>query len=530
MYSGLHIKKTGGRCQCDNKHICGLDEKQITNEEIKKNNITSIIEYTNICIKSMDVASLYPFVMCMYNLSYYMAGNLNFTTTYKKNKLGIYFIDITQKLKKNEQVYYCDKTKEGNNWKVNNKKIENVIMTSIEYEEILKNKPHWDINIKYGIYTNEKIKGCELFNVIIPFLKEKTKQDYLKSINDKNYNCCMRETTKTICNSLSGKFLQQFKDVEYIIKNFDIICINLEETDKEKYLTEQLKKDKMLHVGLFIYSLSKIYMYKYVYGDIDEKKFVYTDTDSYKFLEKNEFNKWLNKYGNIKMKNLIFEEIYNDKEFGYEENTTIYYNNIGVKKIGQLEDEYEGKNFNKCIYNDKKEYIAYNTNNLTLKNSKIMFKGVCKQFIILNEDLILKDDNNNIKINVCFRKKNTKNEFININEYNKLNDDEKTAEGILINLDKLSNIDISKNNIAMGSDGGKYNNYHFKLDGFEVTSSNNFYSFNRRDYFLYVDSVELNVSESICKKIYNKLDKIFNSDRDHIKKDAKIQFEIRNKK
>lgn len=406
IYNAFHVKKTGGRCQSQNKYIVGYGDEIQNNNDLKTKFINE-----DICLKSMDVASLYPFVMCIFYLSYYMSGDLIFTTEYVKNKLGVYFIDITQNLKENEQVFYCEKSKEGNDWNVDGKKIENVIMTSVEYEEILINKPHWDITIKYGFYTEEKICGYDLFNVIIPFLREKTKQDELKCIKSKDYNPAMRETCKTICNSLSGKFLQQFKQIEYQILNFEIITVNKEEENKEEFLKDQLKRDKIIHVGLFIYSISKIFMYKYMYGEISNNNFNYTDTDSYKFVDKKSFDLWEKKYGNIQMKKIILEQAYNDKQLGYDKNTKLYFNGEGVKKIGQFEDEYNNKNFNRAIYLDKKEYITYSTNKKTLKDSKIMFKGVSKDFIILN--------NNDNDINVKFRKKHTK-DYININEYNNL--------------------------------------------------------------------------------------------------------------
>lgn len=33
--------------------------------------------------------------------------------------------------------------------------------------------------------------------------------------------------------------------------------------DDDEYAEMLIKKDKILHIGLFIYSLSKLYMYKY---------------------------------------------------------------------------------------------------------------------------------------------------------------------------------------------------------------------------------------------------------------------------
>lgn len=50
----------------------------------------------------------------------------------------------------------------------------------------------------------------------------------------------------------------------------------------DEFYEQSIKRDKILHIGLFIYSLSKIYMYKYQYGNYPRYQFIYTDTDSNK--------------------------------------------------------------------------------------------------------------------------------------------------------------------------------------------------------------------------------------------------------
>lgn len=54
----------------------------------------------------------------------------------------------------------------------------------------------------------------------------------------------------------------------------------------DEFKKSLLKSDKMLHIGAYIYSLSKLYMYKYQYGKYPRSEFIYTDTDSNKKTEK----------------------------------------------------------------------------------------------------------------------------------------------------------------------------------------------------------------------------------------------------
>jgi hypothetical protein len=92
-------------------------------------------------------------------------------------------------------------------------------MTTVDFEEIIKDKilrknNPWELKIVDGYYSEESIRGCELFECILPFLQEKTRQDGLP---DNERNNAMRETCKTVMNCLSGKFLQAASETEYFL-------------------------------------------------------------------------------------------------------------------------------------------------------------------------------------------------------------------------------------------------------------------------------------------------------------------------
>ena len=74
-------------------------------------------------------------------------------------------------------------------------------------------------NIINGFYTKNKIRGIDLFTLLLPFLIEKTKQDEYKQNKDNNYNPVLREVCKSIMNSLSGKFLQTTPDFNFTLDN-----------------------------------------------------------------------------------------------------------------------------------------------------------------------------------------------------------------------------------------------------------------------------------------------------------------------
>lgn len=421
-YQIFSAYKVGGRCEC-NKTIMNIDDKI---EDVKSiNNIKDII-------RSPDVCSLYPTVMCLYNKSFFMNGNQIYTEKYIENKTGIYYGAILQNNNyKDEMNFYCEKTKFGNNWNTIDKIIKDVILSSHEIDYIKKNKPNWKIQIHFGYYTENKIKGCELFHSIIPFLKEKSNQDLYKLNKDILYNDSLRETSKTYMNSLSGKFLQSNKDYNYIL-SYALNIIKIEK-DKKDYMRECLKKDKMLHIGLFIYSLSKLYMYEYGYGYMKKSDFIYTDTDSIKMCTNSQFDEWKKINGEKLMKDIIFEECF-DMGLGFNENTKLYYDGKGLKCPGQFEDEYRKKNYNHGIFCDKKEYINYNDEG----EYKIMCKGVNQQkFLILDEH----DDIFNKIIKINFKNKEEK-----------------------ISCEKFFNLDIEeRKDYKINIDSKIYNNELYKI-------------------------------------------------------------------
>jgi len=114
----------------------------------------------------------------------------------------------------------------------------------------------------------------------------------------------------------------------------------------------------------------------------------------------------------------------------------------------------------------------------------------------------------------------------------KFNKDETTAEGIFKKILSLKEIVVS--HISEYLD----DIYFFNIDGFDIKikSSPTMDGFK---LYLYVDGVILDVSSTICKKIFKKVYDIYikgitiqNKEheeyKEYIKKDAKINFSIKN--
>ena len=386
QYDLLRTYKTGGRCQAQKTEV--LESK------------------FNQC--SLDVASLYPFVMMCYNKGFYMSGKLKPTTTYVEGKPGVYFGTVTQNDNgNNEMGYFCEKSALANDWDVFGREITRAVMTSHDIEEILKKKPHWQFSISWGYYTEQNARGIDIFASILPFMKEKARQDLLAVNKDPSTNTAVREMCKSVMNSLSGKFLQTVKRVEKFVLEPEVLellrqngqevktAIGVERKDDDEYRIESLRKDKMLHVGLFIYSLSKIYMYQNAYSITNEEKtvigkneFVYTDTDSNKIVKQEVFDNWMELRGVKSMANQVWPECL-EMNLGYTQNTTYFYNGTpgSIKCMGQFEDEYKGKGYNNAIYLSKKEYMVWKTVNGKITHSTIKLKGVqCTKLLLLNKE------------------------------------------------------------------------------------------------------------------------------------------------
>ena len=104
--------------------------------------------------------------------------------------------------------------------------------------------------------------------------------------------------------------------------------------------------------------------------------------------------------------------------------------------------------------------------------------------------------------------------------------DEKTAEGILKELKNINYIHITTEGEANRPGCKKYS---LTLDGFDIEIKCIFsLRSGTNRYYLQIDNVGLDCSDSVMIKIYNRILEIYNREeiemREYTKKDAKIHF------
>lgn len=244
----------------------------------------------------VDVKSLYPYIML--NRQFPIL-EYEYTQEYKKDKLGIYCVEVvSQPLKR----IIPDRNEKGLNWEATPLG-KDIYLTSVEIECIRRHggevrfkqlEYHEDRTI--GIYWKNSYE--HLFRPHLnPIKDEKTRQDILAKLKDDQYNPALRNIAKLLLNSLSGKtiqrnfdtaiemvknnteqekFIDKMKDgsVEFLYSSSDYIMLK-GELKTEKIYDE--KKAKPSYLGIFIYAYARTYMYDMLYSKYDV---LYTDTDS----------------------------------------------------------------------------------------------------------------------------------------------------------------------------------------------------------------------------------------------------------
>jgi hypothetical protein len=174
-------------------------------------------------IVSMDVCSLYPYIMAIIDI-YYPCGEIIETKTFVNDKIGFYYCNIDQTmLKKNNLPNILPyKTKTENDW--GNKKILYNYLISNTTIELLKSYSNIGVEceILNGFYFTDKIKGCELFKPILELMGLKNIQEQYKNSKNNIYNSSLRETLKLLMNALSGKVIEGIHLDQTIINNNSI--------------------------------------------------------------------------------------------------------------------------------------------------------------------------------------------------------------------------------------------------------------------------------------------------------------------
>lgn len=324
-------------------------------------------------------------------------------TTPNKNHIGFFWVNVNQSnlIKKNLPLIYAKKIydKRGNllknDWK--NGKLENVFLSSVIIDALIKYGCDVEFIDKKGLYFSGVVKNYELFGFLRDFMKGKNDQDKLRDTPE--YNSALRETLKLLMNAISGKVIEGLHyDKIKLVNEYDYHKIkNDKKTSKINTIDmkgnkifisysideeELIKKQRPVYLGALIYDYAKMYMYNHIYSKIGLENLVYTDTDAGKCRDKHG-QEWINKYaGKKEMKDLIWSDIY-DYDERYK--THKLYEK-GSKVFGSFENELTDKNIRSYVLM-KKTYMIINHDG-TL--DAFHFKGVSKSNIYLTgkEDFI----------------------------------------------------------------------------------------------------------------------------------------------
>ena len=367
---------------------------------------------------SLDICSMYPFVMAVLKDAYYPCGKITEVNKFDNKKIGFYYCDIDQSIlrtknlpniypKKNYKIKKDGSQGEliGNDWDTT-EVLENYLISSVMIKQL---KSYGCIvDIKSGITFQDKMRGCDLFEFILEFMMKKNEQDINKKEKPELYNSALRETLKLLMNSLSGKvieglhtdktemttsyefqqLLNRMDDDDEGIRTNNIESINAINFVGNKVFTSykvsedsELSKQRPIYLGVMIYDYSKCYIYDTLYAVVGLKDLVYTDTDAGKFRKrilKRVMAYYTTNYVPYWDKVLKYDKRYKGHKL-YDSKSKVF---------GSYENEMdELPNNDKFYCFQKKSWVCIDTNEYNNgnrdKSYKMSFKGVPKNAVIL---------------------------------------------------------------------------------------------------------------------------------------------------
>jgi hypothetical protein len=374
-------------------------------------------------IMSLDVTSMYPYVMFVSDQVNYPCGEIrddiqtaawiintnNILHTGDRAQLpfkGFYTVNINQQhlIDNGKPVYIPFHTKEGNEWdstvaiKQNDivlccTDIVNLVSYGCEVEFVLGGRCIW---------FTKTVNNFKVFGWLAEFMKKKNLEDEYLARGDDRYNNTSRYLCKLIPNSMSGKFNEGVHEDTSIILNkhmYNSHILNKEIDEKTVEICGHLDMDtfivsykknfekidqrnqfKPIYAGIEIYAKSRDFVYENLIYPLGNKC-LYTDTDAVKF-KASDFH--------------IVEQILRTtvvphnriiEDFDGRYRSMCLYDPEGGKIFGGFVDESLVGN-NKTYINNKKEYAQFvfdEDNNI--KDYCFSCKGVQEGSILLNMDM-----------------------------------------------------------------------------------------------------------------------------------------------
>lgn len=360
-------------------------------------------------IASLDVCSLYPYIMAIYPC-YFPCGKLVETDTFKPEKIGFYYCDVDQRSLKSHNLpnilpYKQMRTTKNRDGTVNetndclenkwdsDQVIINVLISNVTIELLQKHAIHGvTVNVKNGFYFTGKIRSIDMFRFLMPLMQEKNKQDTLKKNESAIYNPAMREACKLLMNSISGKVIEGLHcdQVKMLTDSQELIKINskyglnaINSVGNAVFVSyikpeeELINKQRPVYIGAMIYEYARRYMYEKAYSAFGLSSCKYTDTDAIK-IQITDIPAWQLTHGNKQVEHWPDVVQYDPRYTGhklFDPNSKIF---------GSYENELKKNNVSYFL--QKKTWLCANIENGKPTYIKYRFKGVSPNSYLLNGD------------------------------------------------------------------------------------------------------------------------------------------------
>lgn len=353
----------------------------------------------NTRVASVDICSAYPYVMCVME-SWYPCGKIVVTDKFVEGKIGFYYCDIEQSDDKPK--VYPKKTPEGNEWDFTGT-LENYLINTVDIDTLQRHGAK--VTVKNGFYFTSRIRGSELFRIILALMKGKCDQSALKSAKSDQYNPAILSTLKLCMNSLSGKVIERLhtSKTELLGNEDELWSIMARHSNtglvdaigghllvQYKVSEEEIfAQQSPAYLACIIYSLTRTHLYDHVISKVPRDALFYGDTDSV-HLRYDAYLKWVRDYASKTPlphdpaavpydKNLPRMMICNRKTTTIGDHEYDFFE----KSFGCFEDEIPendiplGRPNNLAIYGAKKVYwIGHITADGVITTTKKRMKGI----------------------------------------------------------------------------------------------------------------------------------------------------------
>jgi hypothetical protein len=261
--------------------------------------------------------------------------------------------------------------------------INNVLISNITIELLKKYQSYGvTVNIKKGFYFTESVKSIEMFEFLMPLMAMKNREDTLKKQKSAEYNPAMRECSKLLMNSISGRVImglhtQQIKmitsaeeyikiDAKYNVNTINSVG-NAVFVSYDKTEEELINKQQPIYLGVLIYEYARRYMYETIMAPIGLDRLHYMDTDACKF-RSCDVDEWRRTHGNKIVPHWPEVEKYDSRYITHK----VY--DPESKVFGSFENELDENNVSYFL--QKKTWLTAHVKDGRVSYIKCRFKGV----------------------------------------------------------------------------------------------------------------------------------------------------------